>query len=243
MPSTNLAKLIVNPQQIVRILEWNKSAGAVMAIDVGCKGIGLAFAAHPSEDQTIHPFKSVNFSAEHEDEHRKSKSSEIISNELKKISYENKVHAFVVSWPLEKNGGVGRSCGRVLHLLDSMAVGSKPLLSQSRPFVLWEEGHEIGSSVHMDKWGRSEIFSRVPPSNQKEYISTMSFDGKVGDSLVACHMLKDFMDTHYQTQSYNIIKSDTNAVNTSYVQRSSSIDGKVLDGSDSNASFVHSNLL
>lgn len=246
MSSSKLAKCIANPQKIIRLLEWNKNnAGVVMALDIGRERIGLALTTHSSEENIIYPEKPIEY-FNRTNSRDQIKTKEQILDEVHNIIEENRVCAFVVSWPIQTNGRIGKSCGRVLHFLDYFADSSKPLISPNHPFALWEEGEVASSAVSVDKWGRSEIFSRIPSAQQKIYNSGMNLnDIKSGDSWVASHMLKDFLESQYcangDDEVYRI-KNDT--CDKSYIHGlSSSIDENFLENYESNSTFLQPNLL
>lgn len=248
MPSSKLTKCIVAPHRISRILDWNRSKGSVLALDIGNERVGIALTGHSSKNGVIFPISPVEYA---QDGERKNgfKRNDLILREVDKIVNDKSICAFVVSWPLQRNRKVGKSCGRVLHVLDHLANGSKALLSQSRPFSLWEEGIVFDRCDQVDKWGRSEIFSRVPSIHQKVYSSKgMGYDShNDGCSLTASSMLQDFMNTRcIEDGDEEIYRIDDpiSCHETTYLHGiGSSIDEHFLDDYESNGAYIQSSVL
>lgn len=67
------------------------------------------------------------------------KEDEKIAAVLQEAMDEHDVSAFVIAWPLLKNGRMGAEAGRVLHLLDYLADGDDPILHKKRPATLWQK--------------------------------------------------------------------------------------------------------
>merc|ERR1712226_429458 len=85
-----------------------------------------------------------------------------IFQELSDIVQQYKVCGMVVSWPLQKEGWCGASCGRVLHTLDQMVEQQEEstttkILNQQRLVCLWD-GHHYGTSCE-DEWGRVPLYA------------------------------------------------------------------------------------
>lgn len=245
MAPCQLAKCITSPQRIARIIEWNKHTGSLLCLDIGGKQIGVAVAAHSSEDNLIYPKNPIEY-IKNENGSKEFNTNQEIFHQIETIIQKHRVCAMVVGWPTQPNGRVGKCCGRVFNFLDSFAQGSKPLLSKERPFVLWEE--EIrGSSNFVDKWGRSEVFSRIPSGHNKVYNSSTKISNyKKGDSLVASRMLKDFLNTQCRTEddAKYYLKDDSNEIDMNRFHGiSSSIDDDILDDYESNSTYLQTNVL
>lgn len=246
--STKLATCIADPQRISRILNWNRSKGAVMALDIGAKRIGVALTGSMG-NKTIYPGNQIEY-LKAPGFKKSLKLNDSISNEIEQVVQDHNVCAFVVSWPLDQNRRAGKPCGRVLHVLDHLAAAPNKLLSKNRPFALWEEG--ILSSVpaeHIDKWGRSKVFSKIPSMNQKIYSSkTNDYDEHIsGDSFVASKMLQDFMNTNCRDHEYEDeyqIEDAIGKTSITYVHGvGSSVDEDFLNNCESNASYIQSSVL
>lgn len=248
MPSTKLTKCIVAPHRISRILDWNRNKGSVLALDIGYERVGIALTGHSSKNGVIYPNSPLEYTQNGERNNGINR-NDLILREVDKIVEDNRVCAFVVSWPLQRNGRVGKSCGRVLHVLDHLANGPKPLLSQSRPFSLWEEGIVVDRADQVDKWGRSETFSRVPSVHQKVYSSKgMGHDiYNDGSSLTASSMLQDFMNARCREDGdeeiYHIDDPISCHESTYFHGIGSSIDEHFLDDYESNGAYIQSSVL
>ena len=220
-----------------------------MALDIGHKRIGVALAAHSSENNIIYPGNPIEYPASSSSRAKGAlMTHDLITKEVNKIIHDNKVCAFVVNWPVQKNGRLGKSCGRVLHVLDHFTEVSKPLVSPIRPFTLWEEGEGPDPSGDVDKWGRSAIFSQVPSAHQKMYNSAMSANdmNDEGDSTVASYMLQDFMNSQYAQGNEDMyhIEDGNEKRDTTYVDRiCSTFSKQFLDDYESNGAYVQSSVL
>lgn len=219
-----------------------------MALDIGCERVGIALAAHSSVNKIIYPQKEIEYYGK-TSIIEKNKPKDFVLAEIGKIVKEKEVCAFIVTWPLEPNRRFGKSCGRVLHILDQLSLSSsEPLLSHNRPFVLWEEGIVSASSDRVDKWGRSVIFSQIPSVHQKIYSSEMGNDSmNIGDSLAASNILADFMNTQCRDQGidevYHVHDSTSNEKTLSDHGFNGMIHEDILNDYQSNNSYIQSNIL
>lgn len=221
-----------------------------MALDIGHKRIGIALATHSSGNNIIYPGNAIEYLNSFGTRQKGvPMAHDLITKEVNKIIHDNNVCAFVVNWPVQQNGRFGKSCGRVLHMLDYFTSVSKPLISPVRPFTFWEEGEGSETSRVFDTWGRSEEFSRVPSMHQKMYSSLMSVDDvqDEGDSAVASYMLKDFMNTQYGAQGTDDafhVEDGSKKNDSSYVDGICNIvNQEFLDDYESNDAYVQSSVL
>jgi len=127
MPST-LAKCIVSPKRLVRMIEWKKSnESSIMALDMTRERIGLASAHHSSQESVIHPIKPIQIN------HNTKHSSQI--DDLQSILKIQKVDAIIIHWPILSNGHLGKSCGRTLFFLDRLAGECQGLYLKLFPWL------------------------------------------------------------------------------------------------------------
>jgi len=141
----------------------------LLALDITESSVGLAFAPHPSQSDGFSASSSVpvakiargkpelkslsnlikispkerKFIIQENMEARRTLDSKV-SSLVKEALEEFDIGGFVVAWPLLSNGRMGLDAGRVLFLLDHFAENDdendKPILSKTRPAVLWERG-------------------------------------------------------------------------------------------------------
>lgn len=244
MTATHLAKCIAQPQRIARILEWNRNS-AVMALSIGKDCIGLALTTHPSNNKSVFTLDPIHFSGNNSSKSRP-KTSELVEHvafEIERLITENKVCAVVVGWPMQSNGRLGKPCGKVLHFLDYFAGRSHPLLTKDRPFALWDES-EIDPSTLTDKWGRSELYSRVPKADLMVYNSRDHQDPDSSkDPAKASHVLKGFMSALFG-EEYDEDPHYVDNPEISYCSDLTNlIDERFLVEYESNSSYMKPNLL
>lgn len=202
MPS-KLAKCIVSPKRLVRMIEWKSiNESILIALDMTRERVGLASAHHTTQDNFIHPIKPLQIN------HGIKRSSQIddLIIKLQSILEKQKVDGLIVHWPLSPNGHLGKACGRTLYFLDRLA--DQKVISSSLPIALWDARKALlptSSIVYEnppDKWGRSEAFSlKSPIPTQKKYIST-SDQYSSPDSSDARAVLHDFLSSYFEENQY-----------------------------------------
>lgn len=143
----------------------------ILALDINHQFVGVAFAPHPTKAEffgtssisvatvprsepelkhienplMLHPSDKKQV-IEHNLVARRKMDSKV-ALVVKEAVEEFDVGAYVVAWPLLRNGRMGAEAGRVLFLLDHFAddESSKnysPLLSKKRPAALWEKNRD-----------------------------------------------------------------------------------------------------
>ena len=165
MIATKLSKALVSPAKVAGILDWRRSVGAVMGLDITKDRMGIAVAKHPENFAEIAPIKSISLPRKRRDLSRHAVA------ELEALVRQNHVGAFVVNWPLNE-GRTGEQCGRTLQVLDSLIDQSNSLVTTKRPFTLWGT-LPASTSLAVDEWGRSTDFTRAPM-----YFEGMSYSSK-----------------------------------------------------------------
>ena len=194
MASSNLlTRFLTTPSKVAKTLEWKKLSSSVLALNIGRDEIGLTLASHPSCDKrssymlTPIPLKFVNKG------NRKSLDVDIIAH-LNNVVQSNNVCGFVVNWPLQKEGRLGASCGRVLHTLDLLCLDAEtPILSNSRKFCLWNVLHV--QLQQDDFFGRCSTYSR-PYTNNADFVHLASRE-QYNQSDAVGDIWSDFCRTHW----------------------------------------------
>lgn len=193
MASSKLTNFLTTPSKVANALDWKKMSSSVLALNIGRDEIGLTLASHPScRERTSLKLNPIPLTFVHEG-NRKSLDSGVIT-QLNDLVQKFQVCGFVVNWPLQKEGRIGASCGRVLHTLDSLCMDSKtPILSKNRKFCLWN-----GSHVKLepdDLFARCSIYSR-PSTNDPDFVHLASRE-QYNQNIVAVDIWNDFCRAHW----------------------------------------------
>lgn len=168
MIATKLSSALVSPSKVAGILDWRRSIGVVMGLNITRDRIGIAVAEHPENFAETIAIKSLSISGKNRD-----LSHDAVA-ELEGLVRQHQVCAFVVNWPLNE-GRTGEKCGKTLQVLDSLIDQSSSLITRKRPFTLWSSDTSTNStdSFFVDNWGRSADFARAPM-----YSEGMSYSSK-----------------------------------------------------------------
>ena len=168
MIATKLSSALVSPSKVAGILDWRRSIGVVMGLNVTKDRIGIAVTEHPENFAEASALTSLSIPRKNRELSR-----DAIA-ELEGLVRQHHVCAFVVNWPLNE-GRTGEQCGKTLQVLDSLIDQSNSLITRKRPFTLWGNSSSTSStdSFAIDNWGRSVDFARAP-----EYVEGMSYSSK-----------------------------------------------------------------
>lgn len=158
-----------------------------MSVHVGKSTIDLAATCHPGCDvNPIQPLPSIPIQLEIK-ANQKVLKSEVVT-EIANIVREFNALGMVVSWPVQKEGWCGASCGKVLHVLDQILQEGAGLGKQ--PICLWNGNHWTSGE---DEWGRAAIYS-VPSSKTVHCASTEQYKE---EGMVATAIARDFLEFHW----------------------------------------------
>ena len=147
-------------------MDWTKTAkhkNNVATLHIGRDRIGVAIASHPELGNTIRALPPVKLELITKGGNQRSLSEHCIKT-LASVCEEYEVGSFVVSWPVQKEGRAGASCGKVLHTLESLLSESDSVLTKNRPLCLWmgDAPSRTQAKKHEeDEWGRCASYSRV----------------------------------------------------------------------------------
>lgn len=184
----SITRFLTSPGKIAQALDWRKQAGAVLSLHVGTSSIDLAVTLHPSADENpIQPLPSIPIETEVKGNSKVLKSH--ILKELSKIADDWNVCGIVTSWPVQKEGWCGASCGKVLHTLDQI-VQETSLVSKKRPLCLWDGHHYLNTE---DEWGRIARYG-VPSEKHKHCASTEQYHD---EGMVASEIAQDYIRCHW----------------------------------------------
>jgi RNase H-fold protein (predicted Holliday junction resolvase) len=193
MASSNLTRFLTTPSKVANALEWQKLSSSLLALNIGRDEIGLTLASHPSRrEQTTLMLNPIPLKFVHKG-NRKFLDSTFIA-QLNNVVQSKNVCGFVVNWPLQKEGRIGASCGRVLHTLDSLCLDAKtPILSNNRKFCLWNGLHV--PLEQDDLFGRCSTYSR-PSTNEPDFVHFASRE-QYNQNRVVGDIWSDFCRAHW----------------------------------------------
>lgn len=168
MSTPSIIKLLKSPRSIAQALDWHKASGSVLNVIIRKKQIDLTVASHPCFGEAPESIPSIRL--KHKSiNNRKRLRSEVL-DEFADVVRDFRVCGLVVSWPIQKDGWCGASCGRVLHTLSEMqssqAIAKKPI-------CLWGSDHNSWSE---DKWGRTAVYCRENPNKYVHVASEEQYD-------------------------------------------------------------------
>lgn len=183
----SVPSFLVAPSKIARVLDWRKQSGYILSVHVGKSIIDLAATGHPGcFVNPIQPLPSIPIHVEIK-ENQKVLKTEVVSR-IANIAREFKSLGMIVSWPVQRGGWCGASCGKVLHMLDQILQEGPGLGKQ--PICLWNGNHWTSGE---DEWGRAAIYS-VPSSKTVHCASTEQYEE---EGLVATAIARDFLECHW----------------------------------------------
>ena len=215
--SNTITKYLTSPSRVANALDWKKVSGAVLSLHVNKDSIDLAVTNHPTLDTAVQPLPSIPLkkqtTAETTSTAAKSSNARSlhpsVAQELQDICNDWQVCGFVVSWPVQKEGGrCGAPCGRVLHTLDRLVATSSsscsssssssqttpsPLFSKSRPICLWDARRKVEHDAPEDEWGRTAANARTSDKSV-HYASVEQYQD---DGAVAADIAADYMRHHF----------------------------------------------
>jgi RNase H-fold protein (predicted Holliday junction resolvase) len=211
--SKDLMKVLAMPSKIASKLNWNKTTGgAIMTLDVHADRIGLAIAHHPSNGEQSYTYDSLPLTNKGKIVPQQTK------QRLAEIVQEQNVCGFVVNWPVQHDTGrLGYAAGRTLHTIEQL-LNDTSIVSQSRPICLWDSDHSMEHQPPEDKWGRSEVYTRI--SDQSCHLASKEqYHPDDLENTVAANVWNDFMKTNwpdiykYQQQDFHEYDDGNNKMN------------------------------
>lgn len=183
--STKLAKLLVAPSKIATSLNWRKSNGAILSLDIHKDRIGIAIAGHPTIETSAQTLEAIPICFEG------GKLPQHTTLQIEDIIAEYNILGIIVSWPVQKDTGhMGAACGRTIRILEDLLENS----NVNRPFCLWDSEHPQLSGK--DKWGRCADYNRI--SNKETHLASIE-QYQQDENVVAAMVWDDFVKTHWPT--------------------------------------------
>ena len=195
--NNTITRLLSPPSKIARALDWNKLTGAILSVHVGLRTVDLAVASHPSAFHPVDTLPSIPIEMETRRNQKVLKENVLL--ELKNIVETHKICGIVVSWPVQKEGWCGATCGKVLHVLDQV-VEDTNILSAKRPMCLWD-GHHFRDGG--DEWGRLALYG--VPTNKTIHMA--SKEQYKDEGMPAADIATDFLNCHWPDLTHNLNRS------------------------------------
>ncbi|KAL3784628.1 hypothetical protein ACHAW5_003429 [Stephanodiscus triporus] len=202
MIASKLSSALVAPSKVANLLDWRKSVGSVMSLEITKKSIGIAVSVHPEhicESIALRPI--LLREGRGASEAKRSPITKEIILELEAEVRRHRVCAFVVNWPVHE-GRMGEQCGKVLSVLDSVIDQSNSVITRKRPFTLWTDSARASyDSAPPDEWGRCINFAKTP-----EYYRGMNYSSKevvvqessASSSAVAANVLDEWVKNYWE---------------------------------------------
>lgn len=190
-----LTHYLASPSKVASALDWKKMSGSILSLNISNGKIDMTLASHPEIGEPI-KLRPIQLEFERNSNQKKRGLSPKVLAELQEIVQTNKVCSFVVGWPVQKEGRLGASCGRVLFTLDALIDSDKPIITKNRKVCLWDGSHV--QLEHDDQFGRCSIYG-LSSQCEKDFVHRASTEqykqGEKNDVVV--DVWNDFCRTHW----------------------------------------------
>jgi hypothetical protein len=189
----NLTKFLTTPSKVAHAFDWKKHSSSLLTLNISRESMKVTLANHPTNykgssrlEETI-PLRFIwEGNAVHLDRQ--------VTGHLQNLVESHNVCGFVVSWPLQKEGRIGASCGRVLFTLDLLGIDSETnIFSKNRKFCLW-----CNSKMHVDT---ADAFGRCPsyvgrPKSDPNFVHIASRE-QYSSCQIRADTWDDFLQSHW----------------------------------------------
>ena len=183
--ASTITQMLTTPGQVAHALDWRQASGAILSLRIVRDRIDLAVASHPALEEPTMELPSIPLRTSTKDNRKVLDAA--VSRELAQAVQRFNVCGMVVSWPVQREGWCGKSCGKVLHTLDQIQAAAR------RPVCLYDPEH---SAPPEDEWGRAPLYAQTTDqtlhvASQEQY----NQDNTVGK--VAVDIWNDFCAEHW----------------------------------------------
>jgi len=202
--TAQLSKFLLPPQKFVNALTWKNTGSQrkVLALNITSEQVSVALTSlnskYPRVSNPTTKRNQINYSKRNYDQ---------LIKEIKKLTEIENIEGLVINWPIESNGRLGKSCGKVCHVLDYFAQSD--IISKDMPFTLWSINNEPQQNNHFSTTSTDNVNATNHDNNCELYNRSMSF------SLVPIlNQMNGFRSINYgnmQLWEYN--KNNDNATN------------------------------
>jgi RNase H-fold protein (predicted Holliday junction resolvase) len=209
--TSSLSRLLTTPNKVAQALDWRRASGSLLSLVVHRDSIEVAVASHPAFMEPAVELPDIPLDNKTTTKH------DIAIDTVQRLVSQYNVCGVVVSWPVQRQGWVGASCGRVLHTLDNISLASGNG-NMDRPVCLYDSTHTEAPA--MDEWGRCALYSTVSTksvhvASKEQYEATVTpasaaVHSSNGTALAAqlCH---DFMRDHWPNLNVAVTATKGNA--------------------------------
>jgi len=215
---TLVERSLVAPSKIAKFLDWRRNNEALLSIHIGKGNIDVAVTNHPesskSTERLVQPLPSIPMACETR-ENQKVLKTEVIQ-ELLDIIDDFRICGVLVSWPVQKEGWAGASCGKTLHFLEQIVQHRQAVDDLNNygnsdensvlPLCLWN-GHHW--ATHEDEWGRIAQYGIPAPSGKTEHVASQ--EQYIEDGMVASDIATDFIRYHWPSINNQYTTSSSTA--------------------------------
>ena len=184
--ASSITDMLTTPTKVAHALDWRQtSGGAILSLRILKERIELAVASHPALEEPTLELPSIPLRTSTTGNRKVLDAA--VSRELAQTVHKFNVCGMVVSWPVQREGWCGKSCGQVLHTLDQIQA-----LAQ-KPVCLYDPEH---SAPPEDEWGRATIYAEA--SDKTLHVaSEEQYEHSNADGKVAVDIWNDFCKEHW----------------------------------------------
>jgi len=184
--ASSITHMLTTPSKVAHALDWRQASGAILSLRIVKDRIDLAVASHPALEEPTMELPSIPLRTSTKDNRKVLDAA--VSMELARAVQNFNVCGMVVSWPVQREGWCGKSCGKVLHTLDQIQAAAQ------RPVCLYDPEH---SAPPEDEWGRATLYAETSEktlhvASEEQYEQQDNVAGKV-----AVDIWNDFCREHW----------------------------------------------
>lgn len=190
----SIGTFLTSPCKVAQKLEWRKNSGSLLSLSISVNRLNVVICSHPEVDESPRILPPIDLKTTSVANRKVISPS--VSEELSDVVKNHGVCGMVVSWPVQKEGWCGASCGRVLNVLDQIA-SSGLVLSVSRPVCLYDIHHYVPTS---DTWGRNPVYGNLESAYQKR-LHVASEEQYQDSGANAVDVSNDFLRTYFQSKA------------------------------------------
>ena len=182
----SITQMLTTPSKVAHALDWRQASGSVLSLRIVQDRIDLAVASHPALDQPTLELPSIPLRTSTRGNRKILDAA--VSRELAQTVQQFQVCGWIVSWPVQREGWCGKSCGQVLHTLDQI-----PSLAAGKPVCLYDPEH---SAPPEDEWGRATLYATTTDKT-RHVASEEQYEHNNSDGKVAVDIWNDFCQEHW----------------------------------------------
>jgi hypothetical protein len=194
MKNFNLTKFLTTPSKVAHALDWKKHSASLLTLNIYRDNMQMKIANHPACSKESFPLEEtipLRFLWEGNDV----RLDRQVTGHLQSLVQSHNVCGIVVSWPLQREGRIGASCGRVLFTLDLLSLDSETsIFSKNRKFCLWCDSKIRVETT--DEFGRCTSYVGKPRSDPN-FVHAASREQYIQSQIKAANTWDDFLQSHW----------------------------------------------